>query len=119
VIGAEREFFDALTAGSVPRLDGVLAEDFQMIDVMTGSEVSRPMLLGLIGSGDLQFLTIDVLEARTRDYGTTAIVTGRTRMRGRFQEQAFGAHSRYTHVYVQQAGQWRLAAAQGTPIVLD
>jgi hypothetical protein len=25
-------------------------------------------------------------------------------------------HSRYTHVYVQAGGGWRLASAQGTPI---
>jgi len=37
-------------------------------------------------------------------------------MRGRFGNQAFAARSRYTHVYIEQEGRWRLVAAQGTQI---
>ena len=37
-------------------------------------------------------------------------------MHGRYQDQAFAAHSRYTHVYVNLDSGWRLASAQGTPI---
>jgi ketosteroid isomerase-like protein len=51
-----------------------------------------------------------------RWYDDTAVVTGETRMHGRYGEQEFGAHSRYTHVYVKGLDRWRLVAAQGTPI---
>jgi hypothetical protein len=69
-----------------------------------------------VGSGQLRFETVDRLAERVRLYGSAAVVTGETRMQGRFGEQAFGAHSRYTHVYVRTNGAWRLASAQGTPI---
>jgi len=117
VLRAERAYFDALLAAGVPRLEELLTGDFRIIDVSSGMEVDRPVMLGAIGAGQLSFEVIDVLESLTRRYGDTVIVTGRTRLRGRYQGQPFGAHSRYTHVYVRQQGRWRLASAQGTPIV--
>jgi ketosteroid isomerase-like protein len=117
VLRAERTWFDGLLAARVSQLEALLTKDFQIIDVSSGAEADRAMLLGALGAGQLRFEAIDVLESRTRRYGDTVIVTGRTRMQGRFQGQPFGAHSRYTHVFVRQEGGWRLASAQGTPIV--
>jgi hypothetical protein len=88
-----------------------------LIDVMSGSEVPRGALLEVVGSGQLAFETIEPAEVRCRRYGATAVVTGRTRMSGRYAGAGFGAASRYTHVYVEKGGgEWRMVAAQGTPI---
>jgi ketosteroid isomerase-like protein len=119
VMSAERVFFDALLGARVGQLEELLAGDFQIIDVLSGAVADRAALLGAVGAGQLRFEAIDVLESKTRGYGDTVIVTGRTRMRGSYQGQPFGAHSRYTHVYVRQQGRWRLASAQGTPIAGD
>jgi hypothetical protein len=53
-----------------------------------------------IESGTLKFEAIDRHEEYRRFYQDTAIITGRTQIRGRFEDQPFSAHSRYTHVYV-------------------
>ncbi|MEO8201948.1 MAG: nuclear transport factor 2 family protein, partial [Gemmatimonadota bacterium] len=87
VLKAEREFFDALLAGSGPGLDRILADDFQLIDVMTGSEIPRAVLIDLVGSGQLKFLDVNLVESRVRSYDKTAIVTGRTRMTGSYGDQ--------------------------------
>jgi ketosteroid isomerase-like protein len=116
---AENRFFGALLQGSRTELAAVLAEDFMLIDVMTGSEIPRAALLDVVGSGMLRFLAIERGEAAIRRYGATAVVTGSTRMRGEYSGQAWEARSRYTHVYVEQEGGWRLVAAQGTPIAGD
>src|SRR5262249_5391150 len=97
-------------------LDQLLADDFLLIDVMSGSEISKTAFLDVLGSGDLRFESIQPAEVRVRHYGTTAIVTGRTEMSGRYAEMPFSARSRYTHVYVEHQGAWRLVSAQGTPI---
>jgi ketosteroid isomerase-like protein len=117
-IAADRQFFAALIAADTAALGRLLADDFVLIDVMTGSEVPRAALLDVVGSGQLVFETIDPAEVRCRRYGATAVVTGRTRMAGRYAGAAFGAASRYTHVHVEQpgGGGWRMVAAQGTPI---
>jgi ketosteroid isomerase-like protein len=113
-LAAERSFFASLVQSNVEGLEALLMDDFILIDVMSGSEVPKSVLLALVGSGQLSFEAIDPADVRVRFYHTTAIVTGRTQMRGQFAETPFSASSRYTHVYVEQQGRWRLATAQGT-----
>ena len=116
---AERAFFNALVEAGVEALDRVLADDFLLIDVMGGAEITKAALLAVLGSGQLRFKVIEPAEQRVRRYPATAVVTGRTRMRGRLGRVPFAARSRYTHVYVEQHGRWRLVAAQGTPIASE
>lgn len=113
----EDRLFSALSRGNREALEGIVADDCLLIDVLTGSEVPRPDFIHLIGSRGLVFDSIERLDAHVRLYGGTSIVTGQTRMIGRFNNQAFQVHSRYTHVYVQDRDGLRLANAQGTPIV--
>jgi hypothetical protein len=118
-LAAEREFFTALVEARPEVLDRVLADDFLLIDVMSGSEVTKPSLLAVLESGQLRFEVIEPAEQRVRLYQATAVVTGRTRISGRFGGAPFSAPSRYTHVYVEQQGRWRLVAAQGTLIASE
>jgi len=113
---AEQQFFAALIRADVKGLDSILGEDFLLIDVMTGSEITKSALLAVVGSGQLKFDAIEQLESRLRMYGETAVVTGRTQMSGRFDERSFTASSRYTHVYVKDQSHWQLVSAQGTQI---
>ncbi|HET6373622.1 MAG TPA: nuclear transport factor 2 family protein [Candidatus Polarisedimenticolia bacterium] len=119
VLLAEDRFFAALSNGDQEELAGVLADDCVLIDVMTGSEVPRSDFVGLVGSGRLVFASIERLDARVRLYGGTAIVTGQTRMIGRFDALSFRVRSRYTHVYAQDLDAFRLVNAQGTPVAPD
>jgi hypothetical protein len=116
-LAAERQFFTALTKADRGALDQVLADDFILIDVMSGSEIPRALLLELVGSRQLEFEAIEPADTRVRLYQSTAVITGRTQMRGRFAGSPFAVSSRYTHVYVERGGQWRLVTAQGTQIV--
>jgi ketosteroid isomerase-like protein len=116
ILAAERAFFTGLLQADLEALELVLAEDFVLIDVMQGAEVPRSTLLALVASGQLRFLAIEGIDRRVRRYGTTALVTGQTQMRGQFGDQGFTAHSRYTHVYIERQGRWQLVAAQGTQI---
>lgn len=115
-LAAERQFFGSLIKADVKGLERILGEDFLLIDVMTGSEVTKSGLLTVLGAGQLKFETVEQVESRLRLYGETAVVTGRTQMSGRFGETPFAARSRYTHVYVRAQSQWRLVSAQGTQI---
>jgi ketosteroid isomerase-like protein len=115
-LATERRFFDALVRADLEELDRVLAEDFILIDVMRGAEVTKSALLEVLGSGQLRFEAIDPADTRVRRYDGTALVTGRTQMHGRFGEVPFAASSRYTHVFVEREGTWRMVAAQGTQI---
>ena len=115
-LDAERTFFGALIDSDRAALGRVLSEDFVLVDVMTGSLIERTVLIDLVGERRLEFESIDPAETLVREYGCAAVVTGRTRLHGRYEGTPFSARSRYTHVYVRQDGGWRLASAQGTPI---
>jgi ketosteroid isomerase-like protein len=112
----DKQFFAALVAGDTQALDHILVDDFMLIDVMKGSEITKPAFLAFIGSGQIEFESIEPAENRLRLYQTAAIVTGRTQMKGRLGDAPFAAGSRYTHVFVDQRGDWRLATAQGKQI---
>jgi len=115
-LAAERQFFSSLIDTDVESLDRILGDDFLLIDVMTGSEIAKSDLLAVLRSGQLKFAAIEPVESQVRLYGITAVITGRTRMSGRFGETPFTASSRYTHVFVKEQNQWRLVSAQGTQI---
>jgi ketosteroid isomerase-like protein len=113
----ERAFFSALLSRNIDSLDAILTDDFVMVDLMAGSEITKPMLLAAVGSSQVKFEAIDPVESKVRIYSTdTAIVVGRTEMRYRAGESSFSFSSRYTHVFVLQNGGWQLASAQGTQI---
>jgi len=113
---AEQEFFAGLIEANRDALAGVLSDDFVLIDVMTGSEVPKSALLDVVSGGGLKFESIDLVEHRVRVYGSTAVITGRTEMKGLYNGLAFQTSSRYTHIFVDDGERWRMVAAQGTQI---
>ena len=116
VSAAENRFFAALLEADGGALDALLTPDFVLIDVLTGSEIPGPALREVVAGRQLVFESVERVDSRVRVYGSAAVVTGQTRMGGRYQQQSWSAHSRYTHVYVRGDDGWRLASAQGTPI---
>src|SRR5437870_11368834 len=108
-LAADKHFFNALIAGDTQSLDRILVDDFILIDVMSGSEITKPAFLAAIGSGQVKFEAIEPAENRVRLYQTTAIITGRTQMKGRLGDAPFAASSRYTHVFVQTQGKRQMA----------
>src|ERR1051325_8630605 len=108
----ERSFFAALMEANHETLDQLLAEDFLLIDVMTGSEVPKSALLETIKARHLRFDEITPKDCLVRRYGKTAVITGRTEMKGTFDGGPFQASSRYTHVFVEQSEGWRMVSAQ-------
>lgn len=116
VVEADQAFFDALLNADAEALETLLTDDFTIVDVMSGGVHPRDAFIGGVGSRMVVFEEIEVVERAVREYADCAIVVGRTRMRGAFGGAPFGAHSRYTHVFVRQCGGWKLASAQGTPI---
>jgi hypothetical protein len=63
-LAAERQFFNALLGARWESLDQVLGDDFLLTAVMSGSEVTKPVLLDAVASGNLRFESIDVLESK-------------------------------------------------------
>ena len=115
VLSLERRFFSGLIA-NVDAVEDLMSDDSLLIDVLSGSEVTKFELITVLRSGQLKFEKIKSLGSRVRFYEGTALVTGSTEMSGRFGDDPFSLMSRYTHVYVRWRNRWNLVSAQGTSI---
>ncbi len=118
MLASDEAFFDALLAADPIALADLLTDDFVIVDVMSGGVTDRAALLDAVASGVLHFVDIvrDPSEASVRTRAGVAVVVGRTEMTIRFGPDTVTARSRYTHVFVEESGRWRLFSAQGTPL---
>jgi hypothetical protein len=62
--------------------------------------------------GDIEFAEID--QINVRDHVDFAIVTGRTRVRGKVAGQDLNITLRFTDVFTNRSGTWKCLASQGT-----
>ena len=51
-----------------------------------------------------------------RFYGDVALLSGRTRLTGRYQGETFVSHYRYIDIYVRRDGEWKIVSVQISPI---
>lgn len=112
-------FFTALLRRDVPALEALLADDFVIVEVGTGSVHPRTAFLNAIRDGIVAFEAIETFpeEALVRHYTSIAIVVGRTNMSfGGADDSTFHAASRYIHVFRTDGDDWQLISAQGTPM---
>ncbi len=81
---AEDQYFDALVAGDVERIEELLTKEFLIVDVMSAGVVDRPSFIAALRDGLVGFERVHLVERVTRRYGDTAIIVGRTEMSGSF-----------------------------------
>jgi ketosteroid isomerase-like protein len=92
-----------------------MAEDFRQIDGNGNLETKQSFVAGIL---DPQ-LTIDpytVEDFEVRLYGDTALLSGRTRMTGKYGGQPFTSNYRYIDVYVRRGGVWKIVSVQITKL---
>ena len=119
LLDRDREFFAALTEGDSTALESLLAPDFVIVEISSGSVFARADLIGAVASGAVRFPAVQAFpdEAVLRRVGSVGIVVGRTAMRFvNADGSGFTSGSRYTHVYALDGDTWRLLSAQGTEI---
>jgi ketosteroid isomerase-like protein len=90
-----------------------MAEDFRMIDGQGNVENKQQFVDGILDAK----LSIDpytVEEFDVRLFGDTALLSGRTRMTGKHDGQAFESNYRYIDIYVRRNGVWKIVSVQIT-----
>lgn len=92
-----------------------MAEDFRQIDAHGNVESKASFIDGLV-TPDLQLDPYTVEDFEVRLYGDTALLSGRTRMTGRYAGKPFDSHYRYIDVYVKRGGAWKIVSVQISPI---
>lgn len=113
---AQAEAWDrAIVAKDRAAIEANMADDFRQIDARGQVETKASFVAGLL-SPDLQLDPYTVQDFEVRVYGDTALLSGRTRMTGRYQGRPFASHYRYIDVYVKRGGAWRIVSVQISPL---
>ncbi len=92
-------------------IEANMADDFRNIDGSGDVEAKQPFVDDLV-SPDLTIDPYRVEDFDVRLYGDVALLSGRTRMTGRYQGKAFTSHYRYIDIYVRRGGAWKIVSVQ-------
>ena len=111
----ENEFERAVASNDADALDGILADDWIIVDP-DGGIIDKARFLGVIKSGVLSHELMESTDMRVRVYGNTAVVTGLTTTKGKFIGQDFASCERATDIFVRQTDRWQCVFTQLTRI---
>lgn len=92
-----------------------MSDDFRQIDGRGNVETKQSFVDGLV-SPDLEIDPYTVEDFDVRLYGDVALLSGTTRMTGRYQGKPFTSHYRYIDIYVRSSGRWKIVSVQVSKI---
>ncbi|HEX5685210.1 MAG TPA: nuclear transport factor 2 family protein [Ideonella sp.] len=90
-----------------------MAEDFRQIDGDADIENKASFVESLM-SPKLKIDPYTVEDFEVRQYGDTALISGRTKMTGSWDGKPFSTHYRYIDIYAKQGGAWKIVSVQIT-----
>lgn len=97
-------------------IEANMADDFRQIG-SRGEVENKASFVDDLMSPALQIDPYAVEDFDVRVYGDVALLSGRTRMTGRYEGKPFSTHYRYIDVYVRDAsGRWRIVSVQTTHV---
>ncbi|MGH7291311.1 MAG: nuclear transport factor 2 family protein [Myxococcota bacterium] len=106
----------AIVAKDLAGIAANMCDDFRQIG-SSGEVENRESFLRDLMSTELQIDPYTVEDFEIRLYGnSTALLSGRTRMTGRYAGAPFDVHYRYIDVYVRSNGKWKVCSVQTTRI---
>jgi len=113
-LAAQADAWDkAIVRKDQAAIEANMAEDFRQIGSSGEVETKTSFVAGLM-SAELQIDPYTVEDFDVRLYGDVALLSGRTRMTGRYQGKPFASHYRYIDIYVLRDGGWRIVSVQTT-----
>ncbi len=106
----------AQLAGDVRELDRLI-DDSLMFVGPNGAVYGKSDDLDAHRNGLIRITRLDPSEERIIRFGETAVVSVRMEMSGTFEGAAFAGPFRYTRVWREQAGDWRIVAGHVSALV--
>ena len=109
----EAQRFDAMIRGDAAALDALLADDLVYTHA-SGKVDTKASFLDDIKAGQLRYKVIRPEDPKLSVYGDTAVATGLASFEVNNHGQELNMKLRYTDVWVNRGGQWRMVAWQST-----
>jgi uncharacterized protein (TIGR02246 family) len=110
----DNERIQAQIGADVVALARIYADDFVGIGP-SGTVRTKTQVISDFTSGDLKFQSITTDEVQVRVYENTAVETGLSTMVGQDKGKAVPRDTRFTRVWVEQQGRWRLVSNHYSP----
>lgn len=88
-----------------------MAPDFRQIDARGNIETGNSFVDGLMAA-ELEIDPYTVEDFQVRLYGDVALLSGRTKMTGRYEGKPFQSHYRYIDIYVRGSQGWKIVSVQ-------
>lgn len=112
MLSAQADAWDkAIVRKDRAAIEANMAEDFRQIDGAGNVETKTSFVNGIV-SPELEIHPYTVEDFEIRIYGDVALLSGRTRMIGRFQGKSFTSHYRYIDIYVRRDRDWKIVSVQ-------
>jgi hypothetical protein len=105
----EEVWNDAHVRGDAEALDRLWADDFE-VAVPNMAVMSKSDAIGIWRSGRMKFQRYQTSDVRIRVYEKAAVVTGRVQRTRNVNGREMDDDWRFTKVYIQQDGRWRVVA---------
>ena len=111
--GLEMEWRRAQLTNNIQAIDHLLADDYLGISAL-GTLETKADVLATRRSGNLKITQMDLSDIKIRIYGDTAVVTSKVELRGKNAERDVSGHYRYTRVYNNRDGQWKIVSFEAS-----
>ena len=115
VRATERERLRALVSADVEAARRLHADDFQLINPLGGS-LSREQYLGVIASGQVDYLAWEPDSIAVRLYGRAAAIRYRSQVELLVQGQRNSRRAWHTDVYEKRDGRWQVVWSHATEV---
>ena len=113
--GLEMEWRRAQLSNNISVIDRLLADDYLGISA-NGTLETKADELTRRRSGSLHITQLDLSDIKVRIYGDTAVVTSKADLVGKNGDRDISGRFRYTRVYSNRMGQWRIVSFEASRI---
>jgi hypothetical protein len=110
-----QRIIDALQKGDIQPVQDLFASGFTIIEPQ-GQLMNWDKWMNAVKSGNLKYSSIQVQNEQVRRYGDTVVETGTQLVKGQDNGRDMSGNYGYTAVWHNDNGNWKLVAAQLTPL---
>ena len=111
----ERNWGKAIVDRKIAKIREIVAPDV-LLTTPEGTVQSLEDDLAELQSGAFIAELYDSYDMKVKLYGDCAVVTGRTKLKGKYKGQDVQDQFRWTDTFVRRKGRWQIVASQATPV---
>ena len=115
IIALENRRIEAMIKQDTQALDEILADDLSYTH-STARVETKAEFISSLSSGRTKYQSIERDDVKVRQYGNTAVVTGRAKFHVNANGQDIKFQVRFTDVYAKRDDVWRMVAWQSTKL---